>query len=104
VVPDSLLHTGAAVCALTLLGFAGQANATPRPALDGASGLTILAQDEENAEVQNRVEPETDNGVPGGLPTPRQMPCRNPSKCPRSKNRPSQAATWRRRSWRPKTA
>jgi len=66
VVPDSLLHTGAAVCALTLLGFAGQANATPRPALDGASGLTILAQDEENAEVQNRVEPETDNGVPGG--------------------------------------
>jgi hypothetical protein len=28
--------------------------------------LTILAQDEENAEVQNRVEPETDNGVPGG--------------------------------------
>jgi hypothetical protein len=34
--------------------------------LKATQGLTILAEDEENAEVQNLLEPETDNGVPGG--------------------------------------
>jgi hypothetical protein len=34
--------------------------------LNGAPSLTILAQDEENAEVQNLLEPETDGGTPMG--------------------------------------
>ena len=34
--------------------------------LNGTSSLTILAEDEENAEVQNLLEPETDGGQPGG--------------------------------------
>ena len=33
-----------------------------------APSLTILAQDEENAEVQNLLEPQTDSGQPGGPP------------------------------------
>ena len=32
--------------------------------LKGASSLTILAADEENAEVQNLLDPETDGGQP----------------------------------------
>ena len=48
--PYRLLASGAFVCALTLLGFAGQADATTRLMLNGASSLTILAEDEENAE------------------------------------------------------
>lgn len=61
-----LLTAGAAVCALSLLGFTGEADATSRLMLKATPGLTILAEDEENAEVQNLLEPETDNGVPGG--------------------------------------
>ena len=61
-----LLASGAFVCALTLLSYAGQADATTRPMLNGASSLTILAADEENAEVQNLLEPETDGGTPMG--------------------------------------
>jgi hypothetical protein len=64
--PYRLLASGAFVCALTLLGFAGQADATTRLMLNGTSSLTILAEDEENAEVQNLLEPETDGGQPGG--------------------------------------
>ena len=47
-----LLASGAFVGALTLLGYAGQADATTRLMLNGAPSLTILAQDEENEEVQ----------------------------------------------------
>jgi len=64
--PYRLLASGAFICALTLLGYAGQADATTRLMLNGASSLTILAEDEENAEVQNLLEPETDGGQPGG--------------------------------------
>jgi hypothetical protein len=63
--PHLSLKASAAVSALTLLGFAGHANAAPRPMLDSAS-LTILAADEENSEVQNLLDPESDNGTPGG--------------------------------------
>jgi hypothetical protein len=66
--PHLSLKAGAAVCALTLLGFAGNADAATRPMLDTASALTILAGDEENPEVKNLVDPESDNGVPGGAP------------------------------------
>ena len=58
-----LLATGAFVCALALLGYAGQAEATTKLMLNGASDLVILAQDEENAEVQNLLEPETDDNL-----------------------------------------
>lgn len=61
-----LLACCAFVCALTLVGYAGHADATTRLILSGAPNLTILAQDEENAEVQNLLEPETDGGQPGG--------------------------------------
>ena len=56
----------AAVCALTLLGFTGQADATTRLMLKASPALTILAADEENSEVENLLDPEADNGVPGG--------------------------------------
>ena len=42
--PYRLLASGAFVCALTLLGFAGQADATTRLMLNGTSSLTILAE------------------------------------------------------------
>jgi len=64
--PHRLLTAGAAVCALTFLGFAGQADATTRPMLNGAPSLTILAADEENAEVENLLEPQKDGGTPMG--------------------------------------
>jgi hypothetical protein len=64
--PHRLLTAGAAICALTLLGFSGQADATTRLMLKASPSLTILAADEENPEVQNLLEPESDNGVPGG--------------------------------------
>jgi hypothetical protein len=64
--PYRLLASGAFVCAFMLLGCAGQADATTRLILNGAPSLTILAQDEENAEVQNLLEPEMDGGQPGG--------------------------------------
>lgn len=60
------LTAGAAICALTLLGFSGQADAATRLMLKASPSLTILAADEENPEVQNLLDPESDNGVPGG--------------------------------------
>jgi hypothetical protein len=60
------LASGAFVCALTLLSYASQGDATTRPMLNGASSLTILAADEENAEVENLLEPEMDEGTPMG--------------------------------------
>ena len=63
-----LFVSGAFVCTLTLLGYTGQADATTRLMLNGAPSLTILAQDEENEEVQNLLEPQTDSGQPGGPP------------------------------------
>ena len=61
------LKAGVALVAFAVLGFTG-ANAAPRPALDGATDLLILAADEENAEVQNLLEPETDQGTPMDAP------------------------------------
>src|SRR5262245_51447563 len=57
---------GAAICALSLLGFTGQADATMRLMLNASPALTILAADEENPEVENLLDPEATNGVPGG--------------------------------------
>ena len=53
-----VLTAGAAVCALSLLGFTGQADATTRLTLKASPSLTILAQNEENSEVQNLLDPE----------------------------------------------
>jgi hypothetical protein len=61
------LKAGVILCAFAVLGFTG-ANAAPRPALDGATDLMILAADEENAEVQNLLEPESDQGTPMEAP------------------------------------
>jgi len=60
-----LYLSGAFICALALLGNAGQAAAT-RLMLNGASSLIILTQDEENSEVQNELDPQSDGGQPGG--------------------------------------
>jgi hypothetical protein len=60
------MTVGAAACALTLLGFPGQADVTTRLMLKASPALTILAADEENSEVENLLDPEADNGVPGG--------------------------------------
>ena len=61
-----LYASGAFACALALLGYAGQADATTRLMLNVTPSLTVLAQDEENAEVQNLLEPQTDAGQPAG--------------------------------------
>jgi len=58
------MTAGVAVCALTLLGFTGQADATTRLMLKASPSLTILAADEENPEVENLLD--RTNGVPGG--------------------------------------
>jgi hypothetical protein len=62
--PRFLIQAGSAAFALTLLSFAGAADAAPIPALDGVTGWVILTGDEENAEVQNLLEPESDGGAP----------------------------------------
>ena len=64
--PYRLLSVGAALSALALLTFTSQAEATTRLVLKASSNLTIMVQDEENEEVQNLLDPESDNGVPGG--------------------------------------
>ena len=64
--PDRLLAANAAVCVLALLGFAGQADATTRLTLKASPSLTILAQNEENSQIQNELDPQSDNGAPGG--------------------------------------
>ena len=61
-----LVTAGAAVCAFSLLGFTGQADATTRLTLKASPSLTILAQNSENSEVQNLLDPQSDSGVPGG--------------------------------------
>jgi hypothetical protein len=61
-----LVTAGAAVCAFSLVGFTGQADATTRLTLKASPSLTILAQNSENSEVQNLLDPQSDNGVPGG--------------------------------------
>jgi hypothetical protein len=60
-----LLASGAFVCALTLLSYAGAAEAG-RLVPNGASSLIILAADEEQKEIQNELDPESDDGQPGG--------------------------------------
>ena len=71
-----LVTAGAAVCAFSLLGFTGQADATTRLTLKASPGVTILAQNQENSEVQNLLDPQSDSGVPGGpsQPTPNDQP------------------------------
>ena len=61
------LKAGVILCAFAVLSFTS-ANAAPRPALDGATDLLILAGDEENAEVQNLLAPDTDQGTPMDAP------------------------------------
>ena len=68
--PYRLYASGAFACALALLGFTGQADATTRLMLKASPSLTILSQNEENSEVQNLLDPEADSGVPGGPPQP----------------------------------
>jgi hypothetical protein len=63
---DRLLAANAAVCVLALLGFAAQADVTTRLTLKASPSLTILAQNEENSQVQNLLDPQSDNGTPGG--------------------------------------
>ena len=58
------MTAGAAVCALSLLGFTGQADATTRLMLKASPALTILAADEENPEVENLLDPEADQRRP----------------------------------------
>ena len=57
---------GAAASALILTGFAFAAQAMPRQLAAGATDLLILVADEEEAEVQNLLEPESDKGTPMG--------------------------------------
>ena len=66
----------AAICALTLLGFSAPASAITSPILKVSPSLTILAGSGENPEVQNLLDPEATNGVPGGptAATPRDQP------------------------------
>jgi hypothetical protein len=54
----------ASASVLILSGIAFTANAAPRPLAVGAPDVLILVQDEENAEVQNLLEPESDEGTP----------------------------------------
>ena len=74
--PYRLYASGAFACALALLGFTGQADATTRLMFKASPSLTILAQNEENSEVQNLLDPQSDSGVPGGpsKPTPNDQP------------------------------
>ena len=68
-----IVTAGAAVCAFSFLGFTGEADATT---LKASPSLTILAQNSENSEVQNLLDPQSDSGVPGGpsQPTPNDQP------------------------------
>jgi len=61
-----LLTASSAICALTLLGFSAPASAVTSPILKASPSLTILAGAGENPEVQNLLDPEATNGVPGG--------------------------------------
>jgi hypothetical protein len=53
------LLTGGALCALALVTFTGHAGVTTRLLLKASSNA-------ENPEVQNLLEPQSDNGTPGG--------------------------------------
>ena len=74
--PYRLYASGAFACALALLGFTGQADATTRLTFKASPSLTILAQNEENEEVQDLLDPQSDSGAPGGpsQPTPGDQP------------------------------
>jgi hypothetical protein len=61
------LKAGVALCAFVVLGFTG-VNAAPQPAVGATDLLILAADDEENAEVQNLLEPETDQGTPMDAP------------------------------------
>ena len=63
--PYRLLSVVAVLSAL-LLTFTSQADATARLVPKASSNLTIMVQNEENSEVQTLLDPESDNGVPGG--------------------------------------
>src|SRR6476620_6331319 len=71
-----LLTAGAAVCAFSLLGLTGNADATTRLTLKASPSLTILAQHSEHSEAHNLLAPQSDSGVPGGPahPTPEDQP------------------------------
>lgn len=63
-----------AAASVLLLASASIVQAAPLPAAPGASGYLILVGDEENAEVQNELEPETDQGTPMREGKPMEMP------------------------------
>ena len=88
-----VLTAGGAVCVLSLLGFTGQADATPRLTLKASPSLSILAQNQENSEVQNLLDPKSDRGAPVAPPNPR----RTTSQGPVDKCRPSLRAAAARR-------
>jgi hypothetical protein len=62
--PRFPLIAAASASVLILSGFASTADAAPRPLATSAASLLVLVADEENAEVQNELEPETDKGTP----------------------------------------
>jgi hypothetical protein len=64
--PYRLLSVGAVLSAFALLTFTSQADATAPLVLKASSNLTIMVQNEENSEVQNLLDPQSDDGVPGG--------------------------------------
>jgi hypothetical protein len=66
--PKLTLIAGAAGSALILTAFTMSAGAAPRAVAPAAPGIVVLVQDEENAEVQNELEPETDKGTPMDAP------------------------------------
>ncbi len=53
-----------AAASVLLLASASIVQAAPLPAAPGSADYLILVGDEENAEVQNELEPETDKGTP----------------------------------------
>ena len=87
-----VLTAGGAVCVLSLLGFTGQADATPRLTLKASPSLSILAQNQENSEVQIYSTP-SPTGAPVAPPNPR----RTTSQGPVDKCRPSLRAAAARR-------
>ena len=87
--PYRLYASGAFACALALLGFTGQADATTRLMFKASPSLTILAQNEENEEVQDLLDPQSDSGTPVAPPNPRQATSQEPVK----ECRPSLKAT-----------
>jgi hypothetical protein len=69
--PKFPVIAAAAASALILTGLASAANAAPHRLSLGVAGLLVPVGDEENAEVQNLIEPETDRGKPRDETGPR---------------------------------